>query len=35
MVKNIDDVKPVDQVEFKTIGGAAVCTVDEVNKTGK
>ncbi len=35
LVKNIDDVKPGDQVEFKTIGGAAVCTVDEVNKTGK
>ncbi len=33
LVKNIDDVKPGDQVEFKTIGGAAVCTVDEVNKT--
>ena len=35
LVKNIDDVTPGDQVEFKTIGGTAVCTVDEVNKTGE
>ncbi|MBQ9717912.1 MAG: exodeoxyribonuclease VII large subunit, partial [Clostridia bacterium] len=35
LVKNIDDVTPGDQVEFKTIGGTAVCTVDEVKKTGE
>ncbi len=35
LVKNIDDVRQGEQVEFKTIGGNAVCTVDEVNKTGK
>lgn len=35
LVKNIDDVKTGDRVEFKTIGGAAVCTVDEVKKTGE
>lgn len=35
LVKNIEDVKAGDQVEFKTIGGAAVCTVDEVKKTGE
>ena len=34
LVKSIDDVTPGDQIEFKTLGGAAVCTVDEVNKTG-
>lgn len=34
LVKSIDDVNPGDQIEFKTLGGAAVCTVDEVNKTG-
>jgi exodeoxyribonuclease VII large subunit len=34
LVKSIDDVLPGDHIEFKTLGGAAVCTVDEVNKTG-
>jgi exodeoxyribonuclease VII large subunit len=34
LVKNIDDVLPGDQIEFKTLGGAAVCTVDEVKKQG-
>lgn len=34
LVKSIEDVLPGDQIEFKTLGGAAVCTVDEVKKTG-
>ncbi len=34
LVKSIDHVHPGDRVEFQTIGGAAVCTVDEVKKTG-
>lgn len=34
LVKSIDNVTPGDTVEFQTIGGAAVCTVDEVKKTG-
>ncbi len=34
LVKSIDHVTPGDQIEFQTIGGAAVCTVDEVKKTG-
>ncbi len=32
LVKRIEDVKKGDKVEFKTIGGVAVCTVDKVNK---
>ncbi len=32
LVKSVNDVTPGDRVEFKTIGGAAVCTVDEVKK---
>ncbi len=32
LVKSVDDISPGDKVEFKTIGGAAVCTVDEVKK---
>ena len=35
LVKKIDDVRAGDQVEFKTIGGAAICTVDEVITEGK
>lgn len=34
LVKSIEDVLPGDQIEFKTLGGAAVCTVDEVKKKG-
>lgn len=34
LVKNINDVKIGDKVEFKTIGGAAQCTVDGI-KTDK
>lgn len=30
LVKNISDVKIGDKVEFKTIGGAAECTVDKI-----
>ena len=33
LVKKIEDVTVGDTVEFKTIGGTAVCTVDEVKKT--
>ena len=32
LVKTIDDVKPGDRVAFKTIGGDALCTVDEIRK---
>lgn len=32
LVKNVDDVQPGDKIEFKTIGGEAVCTVDEIRK---
>lgn len=32
LVKKIDDVKPGDKVAFKTIGGDALCTVDEIRK---
>lgn len=32
LVKNIEDVMPGDTVAFKTIGGEAVCTVDEIKK---
>lgn len=33
LVKSIEDVKAGDKVEFKTIGGSASCTVDDVKKT--
>lgn len=32
LVKKIDDVKPGDRIKFRTIGGEAKCTVDEVEK---
>lgn len=32
LVKKIDDVEPGDKVAFKTIGGEALCTVDEIRK---
>ena len=32
LVKKIDDVEPGDKVAFKTIGGDALCTVDEIRK---
>ncbi len=32
LVKKIDDVEPGDRVAFKTIGGEALCTVDEIKK---
>ncbi len=32
LVKHIDDVKVGDEIAFKTIGGEAICTVNEVNK---
>jgi len=35
LVKSIDNVKIGDTVEFKTIGGSALCTVDDVKKTDK
>lgn len=35
LVKSIDDIKTGDIVEFKTIGGSAVCTVDEIKKNKK
>ncbi|MGN1345619.1 MAG: exodeoxyribonuclease VII large subunit [Eubacteriales bacterium] len=35
LVKQVSDVQVGDQVEFQTIGGAAVCTVDQVKKTGE
>ena len=35
LVKSIDDVAEGDKVEFKTIGGSALCTVDEVKKSKK
>lgn len=34
LVKSVDDISPGDKVEFQTVDGTAVCTVDEVNKTG-
>lgn len=34
LVKNIEDIMQGDKVEFQTIGGTALCTVDEVKKTG-
>ncbi len=33
LVKSIDNVKIGDKVEFKTIGGSALCSVDDVKKT--
>ncbi len=35
LVRSVDDVKTGDKVEFRTIGGSALCTVDEVKKTKK
>ena len=35
LVRTVDDVKTGDKVEFRTIGGSALCTVDEVKKTKK
>lgn len=35
LVKTIDDVEIGDQVAFKTIGGEAICTVTDVNKTNE
>jgi len=35
LVKRIEDVKPGDQVAFKTIGGEALCTVDEIRRTAE
>jgi len=35
LVKSIDNVKIGDTVDFKTIGGSALCTVDDVKKTDK
>ncbi|MBQ8511781.1 MAG: exodeoxyribonuclease VII large subunit [Clostridia bacterium] len=32
LVKKIEDVEPGDKVAFKTIGGEALCTVDEIRK---
>ena len=32
LVKNISDVSVGDKVEFKTIGGSALCTVDEIKQ---
>ena len=34
LVKKISDVAPGDQIEFKTTDGEAICTVDEVHKSG-
>jgi len=33
LVKKIDDVAVGDKIEFKTIGGEALCTVEEIKKT--
>lgn len=33
LVKKIDDVCPGDKVSFKTIGGEALCSVDQINET--
>jgi len=33
LVKSIDHIKIGDKVEFKTLGGSALCTVDDVKKT--
>ncbi len=33
LVKSIENVKIGDKVEFKTIGGSALCSVDDVTKT--
>ena len=35
LVKSVDDVKTGDRIEFRTVGGSALCTVDEVKKTTK
>lgn len=32
LVKSVDDVSAGDKIEFKTIGGEAVCTVDEIRR---
>ncbi|MBQ4354652.1 MAG: exodeoxyribonuclease VII large subunit, partial [Clostridia bacterium] len=32
LVRTIDDVQPGDEVAFKTIGGEAICTVNETRK---
>lgn len=32
LVKKIDDVKPGDRIKFRTIGGEAKCTVDEIER---
>lgn len=35
LVRSVADVKAGERVEFKTIGGSALCTVDEVKRTTK
>lgn len=35
LVKQIDDVQIGDEINFKTIGGEAICTVNEIRKSEK